>query len=234
MHLMGKYDDAIADYRRALRIAPMNASVMYNLAAAHARLHHADSAFAWLRQATQMGFASEQTLVADSDFAELRSDARFDSARVAMRDALHPCEKRAESRRFDFWVGDWDVVNAQGQRAGTSSVKLLLGGCALYENWTDRQGGEGKSLSSYNTDVRMWQQFWTDQYGRVTEYRESSWDGSTLRYLAHQQMPQGSALLRMSFTPIDTATVRQHGEISFDEGKTWRDSYDLYYHRRAP
>jgi hypothetical protein len=53
------------------------------------------------------------------------------------------------------------------------------------------------------------------------------------RYLAHQKMPQGPALLRMSFTPIDSRTVRQHGEISLDEGKTWRDSYDLYYHRRA-
>ena len=47
---------------------------------------------------------------------------------------------------FDFWVGEWDVKNAQGQPAGQSSVLRLLEGCALYENWTDMQGGGGKSL----------------------------------------------------------------------------------------
>ena len=43
----------------------------------------------------------------------------------------------------------------------------------IFENWTDGQGGLGKSFNAYNVDYSMWQQFWTDQYGRVTEYRES-------------------------------------------------------------
>jgi len=48
------------------------------------------------------------------------------------------------------------------------------------------------------------------------------------------RMPRGPALVRMTFTPVDRSTVRQLGETSFDAGKSWQTSYDLYYHRRAP
>jgi hypothetical protein len=37
----------------------------------------------------------------------------------------------------------------------------------------------------------------------------------------------------MTFTPIDHDTVRQHGELSTDGGKSWTTNYELYYHRRA-
>jgi hypothetical protein len=44
---------------------------------------------------------------------------------------------------------------------------------------------------------------------------------------------QGAPILqRMTFTPIDSATVRQFGETSTDGGKTWTTGYDLFYHRK--
>ena len=30
----------------------------------------------------------------------------------------NPCMSRAESRQFDFWVGEWDAYNPQGPKAG--------------------------------------------------------------------------------------------------------------------
>ena len=133
---------------------------------------------------------------------------------------------------FDFWVGEWDVRTPQGQQAGTSSVQLLLEGCALYENWTDAQGSSGKSLNSYNPETKQWQQYWTSQNGTVTEYRESEWVGQSLRFRATQKTPQGQALLRMTFTPVKPDLVRQFGETSSDGGKSWTVSFDLYYHRK--
>jgi hypothetical protein len=78
----------------------------------------------------------------------------------------------------------------------------------------------------------MWQQFWTDQTGRVTEYRQSEWVGDTLRFTARSVTPQGPVMLRMSFARIDAATVRQWGAASTDDGKTWITPWDLYYHRK--
>ena len=37
---------------------------------------------------------------------------------------------------------------------------------------------------------------------------------------------------RLTFTPLSKDLVRQHGETSSDQGRSWRTSYDLYYHRK--
>ena len=232
LQMAGRTDDAVAAYRKAIGIttAPI---AMYNLAAVFATRGQKDSAFYWLDQlVSNASYSNDKAVSADEDFASLRSDPRFDPLLARMRAVLRPCLTRAESRRFDFWVGEWDVKSAQGQPAGQSSVQRLLEGCALYENWTDLQGGGGKSLNSYNTDVKQWQQFWTDQYGRVTEYRESEWMDGSLRFTAKQIMPQGPALLHMTFTPVNPDLVRQFGEMSVDGGKTWTPTFDLYYYRK--
>ena len=234
LQMAGRPDDAVAAYRKAIGIttAPI---AMYNLAAVFAKRGQKDSAFYWLDQlVSNASYSNDKAVSADEDFASLRSDPRFEPLLERMRAVLRPCLTRDESRRFDFWVGEWEVKNAQGQPAGQSSVQRLLEGCALYENWTDLQGGGGKSLNSYNTDVKQWQQFWTDQYGRVTEYRESERTPEKgLRFLAHQGTPQHQTQIRMTFTPIDAKTVRQFGETSTDGGKSWTTSFDLYYHRRG-
>jgi tetratricopeptide (TPR) repeat protein len=207
---------------------------MYNAAAMRARLGEQARALAWIDSALAAGFSGDSLLRTDADFASLRGDPGFQRRIATAERAFRPCRSRPESHLFDFWIGEWDVTNAQGQPAGRSSVQQILSQCVIFENWTDRQGGEGKSFNAYNTDYNMWQQFWSDQYGRVTEYRESERtpeDG--LRFLAHQRLPQGPSLIRMTFTPIDANTVRQFGEISADSGKTWKTSFDLYYHRKG-
>jgi tetratricopeptide (TPR) repeat protein len=231
LQMAGRLDEATNAYRRAIGIttAPV---AMYNLATVFAKRDQKDSAFYWLDQlVTTAAYSNDKAVSADEDFASLRTDARFDQLLDRMRAVLRPCLTRKESRMFDFWIGEWDVKNAAGQPAGQSSVQMLLEGCALYENWTDLQGGGGKSLNSYNVDTKQWQQFWTSQYGRVTEYRESEWIDGSLRYTAHQLTPR-DVLLHMTFTPVNKDLVRQFGETSTDGGKTWTPSFDLYYHRK--
>ena len=206
---------------------------MYNAAAMRARLGERDRALAWLDSALAAGFSGDSVLRHDPDFASLRADSGFQRRVDAAERAFRPCLSRAESHQFDFWVGEWDVTNAQGQPAGRSSVQQILSQCVVFENWTDGQGGQGKSFNAYNTDLRMWQQFWTDQYGRVTEYRESErTPEGGLRFLAHQLLRGQPSLIRMTFTPVDKSTVHQYGETSADSGKTWTTSFDLYYHRK--
>ena len=207
---------------------------MYNAAAMHARLGHRDRAVAWLDSTLAAGFSGDSILRNDPDFAPIRADSAFQRRVATAERAFRPCQSRPESHLFDFWIGEWDVTGPQGQPAGKSSVQQILSQCVIFENWTDRQGGQGKSFNAYNTDYNMWQQFWTDQYGRVTEYRESERTPEKgLRFVAHQGPPDHQILLRMTFTPIDAKTVRQFGETSTDAGKTWTTSFDLMYRRRG-
>jgi hypothetical protein len=114
---------------------------------------------------------------------------------------------------------------------GDSIIQTASNGCAILENWTGARGS-GKSLNSYNARIKQWQQFWIGSDGDVHEYRESTSEGNSLVFF---WKPPTSArtIIRLTFTPIDKDTVRQHSEMSEDGGKTWKTEYDFYYHRRA-
>ncbi len=152
----------------------------------------------------------------------------------AQQTAPAPCKSDSTYRKFDFWVGSWTVTPAGAtQQVGTSRIDVVSGGCALLENWRDARGGEGKSLNTYDPALRQWRQFWVGQQGGVTDYARSEWNGSTISFYADVPAANGrpKATMRLSFTPISRDEVRQLGEISTDDGKTWKTQYDFHYHR---
>jgi hypothetical protein len=154
------------------------------------------------------------------------------SASAQTKPAPTPCPSQSERHRFDFWLGEWNVTTKGGTPVGNSVIQSISGGCALLENWSGLGGGHGKSLNTYNPARHQWQQFWIGQDGNVGEYRSSEFDGKSLVFF----MPEDADSLRvhrLAFTPVDSATVRQHSEASKDGGKTWSTEYDLYYHRKA-
>lgn len=145
----------------------------------------------------------------------------------------HPCRDDANRHKFDFWIGEWEVTAVNGTVVGHSVVQPISGGCGLLENWTDTQGGTGKSINAYNPVLQHWQQFWVGEYGAVTEYRDSEWHGDTLVFHSEGRTQNGQPMLqRLSFVLRGDGTVRQFGEVSLDGGKTWPSSYDFTYRRR--
>jgi tetratricopeptide (TPR) repeat protein len=230
---LADFRGAAEAFERAASLAPGNVIAVYNAAASHARARRTDDAFAWLARAAATGAFTAAAIAADTDFVAMRDDVRWKATLDAATKASTPCAVSADSRRFDFWVGEWDVQTAQGQPVGSSVVQPVSGQCALLENWTSSLGGTGKSLNAYNSELGRWQQFWVGQHGEVTEYRESSWRDATLELLARSgARDSANVIQRLSFTPVSSDVVRQHGERSTDGGATWTTTYDFYYHRK--
>ena len=73
--------------------------------------------------------------------------------------AAKPCATPAH-RQFDFWLGDWDVTTPDGKAAGHNRITLILGGCALREEWTGMSGNNGTSLNMFDAGARTWRQTW--------------------------------------------------------------------------
>jgi len=144
----------------------------------------------------------------------------------------NPCANNPDRHRFDFWLGEWQVTTPDGHVVGSSSIQSMAGGCGLLENWTASNGSTGKSLNAFNPVTKQWQQYWIGQGGAVTEYRESEWHDGSLSLVARPTAASGQPVQRLTFTPVNDSTVRQHGELSKDGGSTWTTSYDFYYHRR--
>jgi len=147
------------------------------------------------------------------------------------RDSTPACTQDPNRRAFDFWVGKWEVTGRGGQSAGSSVVERISDGCGLLESWTSAGGNTGKSLSTYNPYLRRWQQYWVGGGGDVTEFRESDWRDGSLSFIARGPHPADRR--RMTFTRLPDGRVRQHGERSADEGRTWTTEYDLTYRPRA-
>ena len=143
-----------------------------------------------------------------------------------------PCMASAEARQFDFWVGEWDVQNAQGQKVGTSSIQMIEDGCIILENWTGARGGTGKSMNFYDAHLGKWRQIWVDSTGNVSEFSGVFKEGA-MRFEGESYFRNRHKVLRrLTFFNQGADRVRQFSEQSVDDGKTWTVSYDFTYLRK--
>lgn len=229
---MGKYEQAIEAYQHSARTGS-NPVVMYNLATAYSKTNNREKAFEWLRQAVDAGYAQVGQLETDASLAVLRDDSRFKEIVAQAQRNATPCAASPEHRQFDFWIGEWNVQNPQGQPAGTSSIQRILGDCVIYENWTSGGGAyTGKSFNLYNSSLRKWQQFWADDKGGVLEFA-GEYKDNELRYTGESTDPKGNKIMhRLTFFNLSPGRVRQLWEQSTDNAKTWTVAFDGLYLRK--
>lgn len=141
----------------------------------------------------------------------------------------------AEYRDFDFWVGKWDVFGPKGKLVAHSLIEKVYGGCGIRENWMPLQGGPGGSLSTYVPATKGWEQFWIDSSnGRVVF--AGGWTGTAMViqgvWPTSPDISTGP-ITRMTYSRNADGSVRQFGENSTDQGKTWTTAFDLTYRRAA-
>lgn len=142
-------------------------------------------------------------------------------------------------RQFDFWIGEWEAFGIKGNKAGDSKISVILDSCVILEEWTSagvQQGLRyaGKSYNTYNSVTKQWQQTWVDNTGSSTEYLEGSYSSGKIIFISRPFLfkKDSFATRRLSFYKIADDRVRQHGEISKDEGNTYSTEYDLEYRKK--
>ena len=151
-----------------------------------------------------------------------------------------PCNADPVYRQFDFWIGDWEVYGKNGNKAGDSKIELILDSCIILENWKSANlfrglYYSGKSFNSYNSRSKQWQQTWVDNIGGKTEYSEGHFESDKMVFQT-KPFPFNKdtlAILRLTFHNLGLDKVRQHGEISKDNGASWVTQYELEYRRKS-
>lgn len=134
-------------------------------------------------------------------------------------------------RQFDFWIGDWEV-SSNDQPAGTNSIRPILGGCALQENWqgTGPGGLSGKSFNIYDLAGDRWHQTWVDSSGTLLELNGGLIDGNmVLEGKRPRRDGNGTTEHRITWTPNEDGSVRQYWEASRDNGVNWNVLFDGLY-----
>jgi hypothetical protein len=155
-------------------------------------------------------------------------------AAAAAAVAPPPCAG-PEFHQFDFWVGRWEVyaASAPDKKAATSVIEALYSGCAIRENWKPDTPAGGGSLSSYVADEKAWKQTWVDASGTRADFK-GGWTGNAMVLTGVWPQPgHPTQMTRMTYTPLNGGAVRQYGETSDDQGKTWQPSFDFIYRPAA-
>lgn len=149
--------------------------------------------------------------------------------------AQKPCETNPKYNEFDFWIGEWEVYDLKQNIAGYSKISKILDNCVVLEEWTSasKQQGlvfSGKSYNSYNSSSKQWQQNWVDNTGGSNEYLIGFFESDAMHFKSRSFFNgKISSVRKLTFYKLTNGKVRQHGEISDDEEKTWATEYDLEY-----
>jgi hypothetical protein len=161
-----------------------------------------------------------------------------DAPLLAPLGSVSPCDEDPGFAKLDFWVGEWDAFE-DDRLAGTNRIVKVLAGCAIEEHWTGAGGSRGQSLFYYLPASKQWKQVWvTENVLRPGGIKEKSLiaelENGGIRFLGVIALPSGGSYLdRTTLTPLPDGSVRQHIEVSEDEGTTWRSTFDAVYRRRG-
>ncbi len=127
-------------------------------------------------------------------------------------------------RQFDFWLGEWDLVGADGKKSADDKVVQVLGGCGLEENWTGARSGQGLSFSAYDPATRHWHQTLMDDGGAVLNLEGEFADGKMILVGQRPSQKEKGVTIthRIAWTPLPDRRVKQVWENSTNGGRTWR------------
>ncbi len=139
-----------------------------------------------------------------------------------------------EYRQFDSWVGDWVVTTLDGNRAGENKIRPILNGCVLLEKWHGARGSMGKSFNAYSARSGEWRQAWVSGIGGRLDLAGGLDDrGHMVLTETMTDQERGEVLHKISWTPQEDGTVKQHWRTSDDNGAEWADSFVGIYTRQV-
>ncbi|HYF30387.1 MAG TPA: tetratricopeptide repeat protein [Chitinophagaceae bacterium] len=240
-HNLGDYGSALEHYKTALNNKPSPAV----LATVHGRMsriyglrNETAQSLEHLEKAVAAGYPNLDELDTAREFKAIRGTEKFKELVVKAGVNAFPCRAHAQTREFDFWVGEWTVyATGTNFQVGNSIIQKASGDCMILENWTAKGPvpHNGKSVNYVNPQTNKWEQLWIGSNGggnHVGRFYNGVYKDSVLRFEFEANTPQGKQMGRFSFFNQGPDQVRQLSETSPDGGKTWRTNYDFTYKRK--
>jgi len=134
-------------------------------------------------------------------------------------------------RQFDFWLGDWDTFEADGNTASSiarAHVDPIAGGCAVHELYEQTDRLIGDSILSFDPVRKVWQQTWVTNGGSLMVLAGAFKAGAVTLEGEYHSGSGNSWLHRITWKTEGTG-VRETAVLSKDGGKTWQPSFDVLF-----
>ena len=133
-------------------------------------------------------------------------------------------------RQFDFFAGDWDTydVQAPDKIVARNTVKVILDGCVIHEDYRQNDGLHGESYSLYDDARKVWHQSWVTNHGDLL-LLDGGLQGDRMVFKGtERKVGKPDALVRASWYRQGDG-VRETAERSLDGGKTWKTQFDILF-----
>ena len=118
-----------------------------------------------------------------------------------------------EHAQFDFWVGDWEVFNENGEKIGENLIEKLEDNCILSENWKGGQGGSGKSYNYYDPSDESWNQLWLSNTGNILNLKGRAQPGKMVLRSGPIKGEKGEYYNQITWTINEDGSVTQQWEL---------------------
>ena len=228
-HSQKMYPEAIDAYKSAdsLNFAP--ARTRYNLACSYSLLNEKGKALHALAEAINAGFQQLQLLLSDADLDNLRKEPAFQELFMQLEQRIYPCIHNPKYNEFDFWIGEWEVFNQQGQKVGENLIQKSMKGCLILENWKSVQGSMGTSMNYYDPASNTWKQNWVDENGQIIWYSGEVKENA-MYFEGELIDPEGKIeVAQVVLRQLPNGNVHHVIKHSKDSGKTWYTWFDGTY-----
>ena len=136
-------------------------------------------------------------------------------------------------RVFDFWLGDWEVHNPQGNYVGHNYISLVENGCGLKEQWSGAGGGyTGTSYNFYDANTGKWHQSWIDNQGGILQLKGEMENGVMVMKTEPSLNANNQTVInKVSWTPKSENEVVQLWQVSTDNGENWQTVFHGIYRK---
>jgi tetratricopeptide (TPR) repeat protein len=226
-HARTELDDvegALEAYERAFDLGISAPQMAVRAARLAAGIERQDEALEWIERAVEaglpLGLFTEHAATAPVREALGETERWAELMKTAAANTF-PCRADERYQAFDFWIGEWEVFNPQGQKVGDNTITSIMEGCALEEQWVSGTGNPGMSINYYDPSSDTWKQNWVSAGGTVIRYEGKVADGA-MHFKGENVSPDGTTTLAdVTLTPQEDGSVEHRIQESKDGGETW-------------
>lgn len=163
--------------------------------------------------------------------------------------AAQPSCPSVEARAYDFWIGEWDVDNANRSPAspdaglvptgaGTDRVHAILGGCAIVEHWEGALTWDhvlGFSVRAYDAEREKWVAVlnWPGPAGPSFTVFRGAFEGGEGNLRGERWTPEGTIRSWFRFVDVEDDAFRWIGARARGE-EPYREFWTMDFRRRDP